>query len=143
MVDTTSPTSNGLRHASLHRGQMVRLTVVGFATWFGVAFLLQYAGSIGAYQGSGRVLMYALIVLGTPALLLALMPLAGIARNQIVLGAAWVVGIASVCDGLALAWFPSLYGGSPFMVAGAGSTLLWGVGFACLLSFFINQEPKS
>ncbi|MEM6410794.1 MAG: hypothetical protein AAF683_04610 [Pseudomonadota bacterium] len=131
------------RHAPLQQTQIVRLTIVGFVTWLGVAFLLHYIGDLGAYQGRGRLISYGIIALLTPSTLLALMPLCGIARNQIVLGTAWVVGIASVCDGLALVWFTSIYGGTQTMIAGAGSTLLWGVGAACLVSFYVNREPNS
>jgi len=141
--DANSGGAGQPRHAPLDRQQMIRLSAIGFGIWLGVALLLQYVGHLGAYEGAGRALMYALIVVGTPFLLLALMPLAGIARNQIVLGTAWVVGVASLFDGLALAWFTSPYGGSLPLVAGAGGTILWGVGAACLLSFFVNQEPKS
>ena len=135
-------TKKGVRHAPLAMPQIVRLSIVGVVIWFVVALLLQWAGGLGAYEGTGRIIMYALIALGTPALLLTLMPLAGIKRNQIVLGTVVVLAVASLCDGLALAWFPAPYGGGD-MVAGAGGTILWGVGLACGLSFVINREVRS
>ncbi|MEM7660933.1 MAG: hypothetical protein AAF292_01685 [Pseudomonadota bacterium] len=143
MTAITNSDCSEPRHAPLQQTQMVRLTIVGLITWLGIAFLLHYIGTLGAYEGTGRLISYGIIALLTPSSLLALMPLCGIARNQIVLGTAWVVGVASVCDGLALVWFTSIYGGTQMMVAGAGSTLLWGVGAACLFSFFVNREPSS
>ncbi|MEO0881621.1 MAG: hypothetical protein AAFY34_02710 [Pseudomonadota bacterium] len=143
MADQTHTTSPSPRHAPLSRNQIIRLAIVGIVTWYAVGVLLAWLGGVGAYNGSARLIMYAVIVLATPALLFALMPLAGIARNQLVLATSVLIATASLCDGLALAWLPQIYGGSLPMVAGAGGTILWGVGAACLISFFVNQEPKS
>ncbi|MEM6900483.1 MAG: hypothetical protein AAF583_12000 [Pseudomonadota bacterium] len=142
MVEHNPAKSLSLHHAPLTQSQTIRLVILGIITWYAVGVLLAWLGGIGAYNGSARIILYALIFLSMPAILFSLFPLAGIARNQLVLGTSVFVASASLCDGLAMAWLPHLYGDDASMVAGAGGTILWGVGAACALSFLFNREPN-
>ena len=125
---------------------MAYLALWGAALWFIAAVLLRMLGPMGVYEGFARVLLYALIIPGTLPFILLIVKLTRVARDQIALACAVMTASAALLDGIALAWFPALYGDDVAHVAGAGATILWGAGVALALGFFLNkagQEPPA
>jgi hypothetical protein len=96
-------------------------------------------GALLWFEGSLRALLYALIIPGTWPFILVAEKLARLGRDQIALGVAVVTAAAALLDGIALAWFPSLYGADPSLVTASGAAILWGVGVGLVLGFFRNQ----
>lgn len=107
---------------------------VGAALWLAAALLLNVLGPRGIYEGSNRVILYLLVIPGTVPVLPMMARLAGLAPTQLGLGMAIGTAVATLLDGLALAWWPALYGG-PDYVAGAGAVILWGAGVGMMLGF--------
>ncbi len=128
------------RSTRLNRHQLVMSAIMGIALWLLAAIMLRYFGPMGAYDGPARLLMYALIIPGTYPFLLLIKKVAALGRDQIALGVALATGAAALCDGMALAWGPGLYGATPELVAGAGGTILWGAGVAIILGFIMNAS---
>ena len=120
--------------------QWARLVATGVVVWLLGALLLRFLAPLGAYNGLGRVLMYALIIPGTLPLVLPLPVLAGIRRSAIAAGTAIVVASAILMDGIALAWFPVLYGETVAQHAGAGAAILWGGAIALFLGFLCTRD---
>lgn len=119
--------------------QFVLSIVVGAVLWFVAALMLQVMGPMGIYEGPSRFILYALIIPGTVPFLLVGFRIAGLAGHQRFVGVSVMLMAAMLLDGIALAWFPALYGGTPALVAGAGGTILWGAGVAALLGYLMNK----
>ncbi len=124
----------------LRSGQIVACLIVGAVLWFIAALMLRYMGPMGAYEGSSRAILYALIVPGTIPFLMAGFRIAHLGAAHRFVGTGVMLMAAMLLDGIALAWFPGLYGHTPDLVAGAGGTILWGAGIALVLGFFMNKQ---
>ena len=129
--------------AALPRRTMAYLVFWGAALWFIAAVLLRVLGPMGVYEGFARVLLYALIIPGTVPFILLIVKLTRVARHQIALACAVMTASAALLDGIALAWFPALYGNEVEHVAAAGATILWGAGAALALGFFLNRAAAA
>lgn len=129
--------ANGYRFS---RQQLIRVVAVGLSVWLAGALLLRWLGPMGVYDGAARIVLYALIIPGTLPIILLLPVLAGIKRSQIAAAAAFATATAILMDGLALAWFPGLYGETIAQHAGAGAAILWGGAVAIFLGFFLNRD---
>jgi hypothetical protein len=112
---------------------------IGAALWLAAALLLNVLGPRGIYEGSNRVVLYLLVIPGTWPVLPMMAKLAGLAKTQLGLGMAFGTAVATLLDGLALAWWPALYGG-PDYVAGAGAVILWGAGVGMMYGFWTARR---
>lgn len=139
MTDTTQTQESSGARLPLNASQIVTMAIFGAVLWLLAALTLRYLGPMGIYEGTSRAVLYALIVPGTVPFVLLARRLGGLASHQI--GIAYAVGTTSamLLDGLALAWFPALYGGTPELVAGAGAAILWGAGVGQLIAFLFNR----
>lgn len=127
------------RRVPLSPGQLIRLTALGAALWLTAALLLRWLGPLGVYDGTARILLYALIIPGTAPFIWLIAKIGGLARAELALGVSVVVAAAVLLDGLALAWTPTLYGAELALQAGAGAAILWGAGVALVLGFVFNR----
>lgn len=128
-----------MKSLSLTQTQLIRVITMGVILWFAAAMLLRWLGPMGVHEGMWRVLMYALIIPGTLPFVFLVKRIAGLQDHQVALGYAAATTAAMLCDGLALAWMPDLYGGSAELVAGAGAVILWGAGVGIVLAFLVNK----
>ncbi len=116
--------------------QIAILMTLGVVLLYLVAVALGAAGRLGAFRSPGVIVLYALVIPATVPLILLCRRLAGLARDQTLLTVAVVTATASVLDGNALVWFPSLYGG---YAAGAGAAIVWGIAVALVLGVTMNR----
>jgi len=123
--------------------QLFVFVLYGVAGWLTAALLLRVLGPTGIYEGGLRVLVYALIIPGTVPVVWLVGKLAAARPGQLYPGFALSSGIATLCDGVALAWFPTLYGASVDLHAGAGGTILWGVGVGIVLALVMDKGPST
>lgn len=138
MTPTSPPAATG--DMALTARQIAVLAALGAVLWLAAALLLRALGPLGVYEGTARVILYAAIVPGTFPFVLLLVRAAGLRRTQALSGVAMALAAATLLDGLALAWLPSLYGGTPEMVAGAGGTILWGAGVVLVLGALVARR---
>lgn len=94
--------------------------------WLAAALLLRALAPLGIYEGLGRIDLYAAILPGTRPFVLLLIRAADLRSAEALVGVAVALAVATLLDGLALAWTPSLYGAGVEQVAGAGAAILWG-----------------
>lgn len=113
--------------------QIAILAALGAVLWLAAALLLRALAPFGIYEGTGRIILYAAIVPGTWPFVLLLVRAAGLVRAQALTGVAVALAVATLLDGLALAWAPWLYGTDVAHVAGAGAAILWGAGVFLVL----------
>ena len=139
MKNQTTDNLNGSAGIPLSPRQIAILTGMGALLWFLAANLLRILGPMGIFEGYNRVLLYVLIVPGTLPFAILVWKIAGLARDQIALGFAVSTAIATLLDGVALAWFPSLYGAAVEEVAACGAAILWGAGVGLVLGFLLNR----
>ena len=128
------------RCLGLSTRQTGTLAVIGAVLWFIAAILLRNIGPLGAFEGGNRVLLYALTIPGTIPFIWMTQRLARLASNQIAIGIAIVTATALLLDGVAVAWFPQLYGDELAQVTSSAAAILWGAGVGLMLAFLMNKE---
>lgn len=128
------------RRLGLSTGRTATLAVVGAALWFLAAILLRDIGPIGAFEGSNRILLYALTIPGTLPFVWLTQRIARLASNQIAIGIAVVTATALLIDGVVMAWFPEIYGTELPQVTNSAAAILWGAGVGLVLGFIMNKE---
>ncbi len=139
MTDTTNEQPMTRAGLPFGPGQTLMLIFLGALLWFIAALLLQVLGPMGIYDGSARIILYGLIIPGTVPFILIAVRVAGVGRDHFALAVALMTAAATLLDGVALAWFPALYGGDVTLVAHAGATILWGAGVGLVLGFLFNR----
>jgi hypothetical protein len=123
--------------------QIAILTIYGAALWFLAAMLVRFIGPMGALDGGWWVLTYALVIPGTIPAIIATLQLARLRRDQTLAGVAVVTATALLLDGLAHAWFPSLYGTDPALIVKGAAAIFWGAGVGLVLALIMNTGEES
>jgi hypothetical protein len=114
----------------------------GALLWFLAAQICQLAGAMGWFEGGARALLYGAVVMGTIPLIPITKRIAGLADSEVALGLTLVTLTALLLDGIALAWFPALYGGGDAQAAASGAVILWGAGVGLALGCWFNRVPQ-
>ena len=122
-------------------GQLVILIVSGWVFWFVGALICRFGGQMGWFDGTARVLLYAALIPGTLPVVLLAKRLARLDDQHVALGIAIVTAAAVMLDGIALAWFPGLYGPGVDQTAASGAVILWGGAVAIALGCWFNRAP--
>ena len=121
-------------------GRQLAITILmGVVLWFVAAMMLKYLEPMGVLDGNARLLTYALIIPGTVPFVFLIKMAAGLGRHQLALGLSLATGTALLCDGVATAWFPELYGPDNDSVLRSAAAILWGGGAAIMLGFLFNR----
>ena len=121
-------------------GQFALLLTLGAILWFVAALMLKAFAPMGVYEGGARAVLYALIVPGTVPFLFLSLRIAKVDRRDYFVAYSIMTMSAMFLDGVALAWFPTLYGGTAEYVAGAGGTILWGAAVGMALALILNKR---
>jgi hypothetical protein len=133
----TSPTN-----LSLTTTQMIILALYGAALWFLAAMIIRFVGPMGAFEGSAMAITFVLVVPGTiPAILFA-RKLAQLVPEQTAIGTTVITAAALLLDGIAHAWFPTLYGADPALHVDGAATIFWGAGVGLVLGLFMNGVKR-
>ncbi len=126
----------------LTSGQSILLMGIGAALWFLAAIILRIVAPMGALEGSARAITYALIVPGTLPFVWLTQVLAKLRHDQITIGVAFVAATALLIDGVVVAWFPVIYGGTLPQVANCAAAILCGAGVGIVLALIMNKETS-
>lgn len=124
----------------LQRRQVLGMIAYGVILWFVAANMLRELAPFGIYQATGQVWLYLLVWPCTLPFVLLTRKIFALGAGQ--LGPAFAIGTtaATLLDGLALAWWPSLYGTDIAQIAGAGAAILWGAGVGMALAFISDRR---
>lgn len=123
----------------LSQPQIIVFLLYGVAGWFAAAMLLRFLGPTGIYEGGLRLLTYLLIIPGTVPVVWLAGKLAKAQPGQLFIGFSLSSAMATLCDGIALAWSPALYGATIELHAGAGAMILWGIGVGIFLGYVMDR----
>lgn len=121
--------------------QLAILIAYGAILWFLAALVCRFAGTVGWFEGANRAILYVAVIPGTLPFVLLQRRLAQLANNQMALGTTIATTTALILDGLALAWYPQLYGPGAAQTAASGAVILWGAGVAIILGCWFNRAP--
>lgn len=108
------------------------MVVFGAVLWFGAAMLLRTLVPMGALTAEWRMITYGLIIPGTFPFVWLAQRITGAALPAVAVATA----AATLLDGVALGWFPTLYGTDPLAAAAA---ILWGGGVGLALAWLIDR----
>lgn len=122
--------------------QVLILAAMGAILWFAAAMLIRVIGPIGVFEGTNRLLTYLLVIPGTLPFVFLVRRSAGLAASQHGIAMAIGTTAAALLDGIALAWFPQLYGDTVELVAAAGAVILWGAGVGMALGFILDARAR-
>jgi hypothetical protein len=144
MTDITCTSKQSqARHLPLERYQLVTVIAMGVILWFAAAMLIRILAPMGIFEGNARVILYVLVIPGTWPFMVLVQRLARLAADQVAIGISVATAAATLCDGIALAWFPWLYGTTVEHFAGAGAVILWGAGVGLVIAFFMNRVERA
>lgn len=125
----------------LSNQQTVLLIVIGAALWLLAAIILRLIAPMGALEGTARFITYALVIPGTLPFVLLTKMLVQLLPSQMFIGVAVATTTALLIDGIVIAWFPAVYGGTLPQVTNCAATILWGAGVGLFLAFMLNKGP--
>lgn len=123
-------------------GAMIRAALSGIVLWFMAALMIRFLYPVGAFDGAAQIITYALVIPGTLPFLMGTFLLLKTRPHNRAVTTAILVGTATLFDGAALAWFPSLYGPDLMSTAKAGSVILWGAGVGLWLGILMNKPAR-
>jgi hypothetical protein len=123
--------------------QVIILIVYGAVLWFVAAMLVRIIGPMGALDGFGRVITYALVIPGTvPAIWIGRV-LAKLSHDHTAIALIVITATALLLDGIAHAWFPSLYGSDPVLRVRGAAVIFWGAGVGLVLGLVMNGPVRA
>lgn len=137
------PISFTHRRFGLTTGQTLKLAIIGAVLWFAAAALLRTIGPSGAFDGNRHILLYALTVPATVPFVWLVQKLVELDDNKVAIGYSLATATALLLDGVAVAWFPALYGTESLQVTNSAAAILWGAGVGIFLAFVMNKEPTT
>jgi hypothetical protein len=120
--------------------QMLILIAYGALLWLLAAMLVRAIGPLGWLIGGARLITYALVIPGTlPAIWIA-RRIARLDRNQALVSVTLLTATALLLDGVAHAWFRSLYGSDPALIVAGAGAIFWGAGVALTLALIMQRN---
>ena len=123
--------------------QLIILVLYGVMLWFLAAILVRTVGLMGALDGSARIITYALVIPGTVPAIWIGRALAGLTRDQTATALMVITATALLLDGIAHAWFPSLYGSDPVLRVRGAAIIFWGAGVGLVLGLIMNGPTRA
>ncbi len=112
-------------HQRLTRGQIFGLLALAVSFWASGVGLIRLISSLQLWGGTGSAVLFTLSIPTAWLCILSVRRLAGLAPAQVLTGTALITAVVGLLDGLAITWWPALYGGPALLAA---AWLLWFVG---------------
>ena len=124
---------------SLKPLQTATLAAYGVVLWFLAALAIRYGTPSGVFGPRANIPVYAATAAGCFALIWAASRSSRLPPGQMLPAIALVSLAALLCDGWAIAWWPSLYGAEPALLLPGIAWLSFAVGI-CLLWTLVLQR---
>jgi hypothetical protein len=137
IADKPTQKALGTNPQTLSGRQVFIVLALGVVLWLAAALCIRYTVPLGIYGGLIGIITFLVSIPISALLVFIVKGPAALDRAQIVPGIGLSVAAATLCDGVALTWTPSLYGSKPEDVLLGAALLLWGVGCILVLSYFI------
>lgn len=127
----------------LRRGQAIGLAGLGILLWFTGALFIRYGIPVGLFGGLAGIVLFALSVPLAPILISMGKRLGALRQDQLLPGIALMSAVAMLCGGIALTWFPVLYGDNPASRYLGAAWLLYDVGVNLIVALFTSTRGTS
>lgn len=123
----------------LARRQILIVLSLGMTLWLVFTLAIRWTPFLFD-QGLLNALLY-LASLPAAWLLVSLIGrVAGLAETELLSGIALAICAASLCDGIGVAWFSTLYGSDPDHHRLGAAYILWGAGVFLLIALIRSQH---
>jgi peroxiredoxin len=119
--------------------RIAALVAVSVVVWLFVAMFIRFGGAAGRFSGWKGVSTYAATVAFTPPLNALLRQVAGVRPQRMATVGAVAVTTPPLLEGIAMKWFPVLYGGDPAVIQAGAVWLLWAIGVGLGLSVWTQM----
>lgn len=113
---------NGRR---LTRGQVLGLLGLAISFWASGVGLIRLISWQELWGGLANAVLFVLSIPTAWLCIVSVRRLAGLAPAQVLTGTALITAVVALLDGVAMTWWPALYGGPALLAA---AWLLWFVG---------------
>jgi hypothetical protein len=125
----------------MKKSKILLFVALGIIFWFNAAMIVRFLGaSVFTENNPKLVLLYFLAIPITLASMVITKIIAKIGYSELLKPVVIMTFTATFLDGIALAWFRTLYSSS-FEVALHGSALiLWAVGLGLLFAFYLDEK---
>ncbi|NML93122.1 hypothetical protein [Novosphingobium olei] len=128
--------------AALNAQQSGVMIVAGIVLWYAAAVLLRALSDAQLLGGSTGALVFAATVPGTLPFVLLLRRLGGLGADQVVPGYTLATTAALLCDGVAMTWYPALYGADDTAARLAAGGVIFGGAVGLALAFFVAAQMR-
>jgi hypothetical protein len=118
--------------------------VLGACFWFGAAMLIRVIGPYALTAGNPlRLLMFG-VAIPVSIGFMAIAKLTGqVAWHQLLRPLVVMTFTATLLDGIALTWFPTLYADTYEVALFGAALILWGVGLGLSLAYWLEQRQNT
>jgi hypothetical protein len=138
-----STAATAVSTGGLGRGQAVRLTGLGILLCFSGALFIRHGIPAGLFGGRAGIVLFALSVPLAPTLVWTGERVGALRQDQLISGVTLMSAVAVLCGGIALTWFPALYGDNPASHHLGAAWLLFDVGVNLIAALFISIRRTS
>ena len=122
-------------------GQIGRLVALSLALWAAATLYIDLLPGELTHPIRGAVGFLASLPIGWLSVLLARY-VGRLAPRQLLAGVGLVGALAMMIDGVALRWFPSMYGADPVAVRLGAAWLLWGYGVSLAIAVAMSARRE-
>ena len=125
----------------MNQPRILLFTALGVVFWFNAVLIIRFCGATVFTAGNPWLLLF--FGLAIPLTLLSLLITKAVARLRLadLLEPVVIMTLtAAMLDGLALAWFRSLYSGSFEVALHGAAWILWGAGLGLLLAYLFSKR---
>ena len=119
--------------------QGIACAVWGAVLWFVAAMAVRYGVPMGLYEGGALAVLFVATVPATGVLVWSVRRVARLHVEQVVAGVAIAGAVATMLDGLGLA-FTDLYGTDRAGIVNGAAWILWGVGTGQVLAHLVTHR---
>jgi hypothetical protein len=124
------------RTHTLNAGQIITVSIIAIALWFIAATAVRMGSPLGMFGTTASALSFAVAIPVSWVSVKIIIKVCNLSPYQIVPGISLGLGIATLCDGLAITWASALYGSDPKQISLGAAWILWGVGAFTASAFF-------
>jgi hypothetical protein len=125
--------------AGLQPRQAGLLAIYGIVLWFLAALMIRYGTPSGVFSRQGNVPVYAVTAASCFFLVRLMAASPRLSAGQLLPAVALACLVALLCDGVAIAWLPSLYGNDLTLLLPGIAWLSFAVGL-CLLFAMVAER---
>ena len=120
--------------------QTLLMAVYGVIGWFAAAMLLRWLGPLMFGPGPLHVLILVIAaVIAYPTIWIAAR-VSGVAMGEMLQPTVVFTAVATLCDGIAVTYFPQVYGGVGPNLANAAGAILFGVGWLLIMAVWLQRK---